>query len=234
MPASRIWTIGHSTRSADEFLQLLQTNTIDGLADVRTIPKSRRHPHFGGAALAARLKENGIEYRHFAPLGGLRKPRPDSPNGAWRNQAFRGYADHMMTPDFAAGVDELLEFGERRNVAVMCAEAVWWQCHRMLLSDALVARDSGRAAHHEPSRQILAAAASTDSLRANPRGPASTGTPPWRDLINRVGDEEVSFHEKNEFLLILLASVCITPSRTSSCNAGTRCSEKSRRDRTGV
>ena len=141
MPASRIWTIGHSTRSADEFLQLLQTNTIDGLADVRTIPKSRRHPHFGGVALAARLKENGIEYRHFAPLGGLRKPRPDSPNGAWRNQAFRGYADHMMTPDFAAGVDELLEFGERCNVAVMCAEAVWWQCHRMLLSDALVARE---------------------------------------------------------------------------------------------
>jgi uncharacterized protein (DUF488 family) len=141
MPARRIWTIGHSTRSADEFLQLLQTNTIDGLADVRTIPKSRRHPHFAGEALTARLKENGIEYRHFAPLGGLRKPRPDSPNGAWRNQPFRGYADHMMTADFAAGVDELLEFGERRNVAVMCAEAVWWQCHRMLLSDALVARE---------------------------------------------------------------------------------------------
>ena len=141
MPATRIWTIGHSTRSADEFLQLLQTNAVDGLADVRTIPKSRRHPHFAGEALAAHLKESGIEYRHFAALGGLRKPRPESPNGAWRNEAFRGYADHMMTPGFAAGVDELLEFGERRNVAVMCAEAVWWQCHRMLLSDALVARD---------------------------------------------------------------------------------------------
>lgn len=137
----RIWTIGHSTRSADEFLELLRTNTIDGLADVRTIPKSRRHPHFAGDALASRLKENGVEYRHFAALGGLRKPKPDSPNGAWRNESFRGYADHMMSAEFAAGVDELLDFGARRRVAVMCAEAVWWQCHRMLLSDALVAHD---------------------------------------------------------------------------------------------
>ena len=137
----RIWTIGHSTRSADEFLDLLRTNTIDGLADVRTIPKSRRHPHFGGEALAARLKDDGIEYRHFAALGGLRKPRVDSPNGAWRNESFRGYADYMMTPEFADGIAALLDFGERRHVAVMCAEAVWWQCHRMLLADALLARD---------------------------------------------------------------------------------------------
>lgn len=137
----RIWTIGHSTRSADEFLELLRANAIDGLADVRTIPQSRRHPYFGRDVLDARLKDEGVEYRHFAELGGLRKPQPDSPNGAWRNEAFRGYADHMMTPRFTAAVDELLRFGERRNVAVMCAEAVWWQCHRMLLSDALVARD---------------------------------------------------------------------------------------------
>ena len=138
MPA--IWTIGHSTRSADEFIVLLRTNAIAALVDVRTIPRSRRHPHFGREALSERLGREGIEYRHLAALGGLRKPRPDSPNGAWRNASFRGYADHMLTPEFAAGVDELLEFGERRNVAVMCAEAVWWQCHRMLLSDALVAR----------------------------------------------------------------------------------------------
>lgn len=137
----RIRTIGHSTRSADEFVALLRAHGIAGLADIRTIPKSRRHPHFAREALDARLKEEGIEYRHFAVLGGLRKPRPDSPNGAWRNDAFRGYADHMMTPEFSAAVDELLEFGDHRNVAVMCAEAVWWQCHRMLLSDALVARD---------------------------------------------------------------------------------------------
>ena len=141
MPATRIWTIGHSTRSADEFLNLLRAHTIEGLADVRTIPRSRRHPHFSRDALEARLNADGIQYRHFAELGGLRKPRHDSPNGAWRNEAFRGYADHMMTPPFAAAVDELLEFGEGCNVAVMCAEAVWWQCHRMLLSDTLVARD---------------------------------------------------------------------------------------------
>jgi uncharacterized protein (DUF488 family) len=108
---------------------------------VRTIPGSRRHPHFGRELLDARLKEEGIEYRHFAALGGLRKPRSDSPNGAWRNTSFRGYADHMLTQEFSAAVDELLDFGERYNIAVMCAEAVWWQCHRMLLSDALVARD---------------------------------------------------------------------------------------------
>ena len=141
MPATRIWTIGHSTRSADEFLELLRAHTIDGLADVRTIPRSRRHPHFGREALDARLKDEGIEYRHFAELGGLRKPRPDSPNGAWRNEAFRGYADHMMTPGSRPPSTNCCDFGERRNVAVMCAEAVWWQCHRMLLSDALVARD---------------------------------------------------------------------------------------------
>jgi uncharacterized protein (DUF488 family) len=141
MRASRIWTIGHSTRSADEFVELLRANDIGGLADVRTIPRSRRHPQFGRELLDARLRAEGIEYRHFAALGGLRKPRPDSPNAAWRNEAFRGYADHMLTPAFSDAVDELLAFGDRRNVAVMCAEAVWWQCHRMLLSDALLARD---------------------------------------------------------------------------------------------
>lgn len=141
MPASRIWTIGHSTRSADEFVELLTANAIGGLADIRTIPRSRRHPQFGRELLDARLRADGIEYRHFAALGGLRKPLPDSPNAAWRNDAFRGYADHMLTPAFSAAVDELLAFGDRRRVAVMCAEAVWWQCHRMLLSDALVARD---------------------------------------------------------------------------------------------
>lgn len=141
MPASRIWTIGHSTRSADEFLALLRAHDIDGLADIRTIPRSRRHPHFAGEQLKARLGQEGVEYRHFAALGGLRKPRPDSPNGAWRNASFRGYADHMLTQEFWGAVGELLDFGAGRNVAVMCAEAVWWQCHRMLLSDALVARE---------------------------------------------------------------------------------------------
>lgn len=146
-----IRTIGHSTRSAEEFIALLRANGIGGLADVRTIPKSRRHPHFAREALAARLAQEGIEYRHFAALGGLRKPRADSPNGAWRNDAFRGYADHMTTPEFLQAVDELLEFGSHRTVAVMCAEAVWWQCHRMLLSDALTAR--GVAVEHIMSQR---------------------------------------------------------------------------------
>src|SRR5436190_6605548 len=140
MPTSRVWTIGHSTRTADEFVSLLRSQEIDRLGDIRTIPQSRRHPHFGRDELSARLGGEGIQYRHFKDLGGLRKPRADSANGAWKNQAFRGYADHMQTPEFAAAVDELLAFGGGGRVAVMCAEAVWWRCHRMLLSDALVAR----------------------------------------------------------------------------------------------
>lgn len=136
----RIWTIGHSTRTADDFVKLLLGNEVSGLADVRTIPRSRRHPHFAREALADRLQRDGVEYRHFPALGGLRKPRPDSVNSAWRNAAFRGYADHMQTPEFDAGLTELLEFARSRHVALMCAEAVWWQCHRMLLSDVLTAR----------------------------------------------------------------------------------------------
>ncbi len=118
-----IWTIGHSTRSADEFVELLRANGINGLADIRTIPRSRRHPHFAREALDARLRDEGIEYRHFAALGGLRKPRPDSPNSAWRNESFRGYADHMMTPEFVAAVEELLVFGEPRS-------GTWLSCAR--------------------------------------------------------------------------------------------------------
>jgi len=140
MPASRIWTIGHSTRTADAFVALLKSQRIDRLADIRTIPKSRRHPHFGREALAARLSAERIEYRHFPDLGGLRKPRADSANGAWKNASFRGYADHMQTPAFSAGVDALLEFADDGRLTVMCAEAVWWQCHRMLVADFLTAK----------------------------------------------------------------------------------------------
>jgi uncharacterized protein (DUF488 family) len=154
MPA-RIWTIGHSTHSPDAFMALLAAHAITGLADIRTIPRSRRHPHFNSEALAARLQNEGIAYRHFPDLGGLRKPRRDSTNGAWRNPAFRGYADHMQTPEFSRAVAELLEFGRDRTVAVMCAEAVWWQCHRMLLSDALIAR-AVEVQHIMPQRSRLA------------------------------------------------------------------------------
>jgi uncharacterized protein (DUF488 family) len=137
---SQILTIGHSTRTAEEFLSLLETHEVTGVADVRTVPRSRRHPHFSSEALAAFLSDHEIAYLHVPALGGLRKPRPDSTNGGWRNEGFRGYADHMQTPGFAEGLEALLSFGRGRRVAVMCAEAKWWQCHRQLIADALAAR----------------------------------------------------------------------------------------------
>jgi uncharacterized protein (DUF488 family) len=135
-----IYTIGHSTRSLDDFLALLRAHRIGQLADVRTVPKSRRHPHFAGEALAQSLPEANVAYRHFAALGGLRKPRKDSRNTAWRHPSFRGYADHMETPAFQRALDDLLAWSEAAPTVVMCAEAVWWQCHRQLIADALVAR----------------------------------------------------------------------------------------------
>ena len=136
----QILTIGHSTRSAAEFLALLNAHSVTGVADVRTIPRSRRHPHFSSEALSAFLSDHGITYVHLPGLGGLRKPRRDSTNGGWKNEGFRGYADHMQTPVFAQELDALLAFGQDRRVAVMCAEAKWWQCHRQLIADALLAR----------------------------------------------------------------------------------------------
>jgi uncharacterized protein (DUF488 family) len=136
----RIFTIGHSTRTAAEFLALLNAHGIAGVADVRTIPRSRRHPHFSSEALSAFLSDHGIDYVHLPGLGGLRKPRPDSPNGGWKNNGFRGYADHMQSAEFAQELDRLLAFAGERRVAVMCAEAKWWQCHRQLIADALAAR----------------------------------------------------------------------------------------------
>ena len=135
-----IYTIGHSTLTADAFADLLAAHQIRQLGDIRTIPKSRRHPHFAGEALDAFLARHGIVYRHFPELGGLRKPRTDSINTAWQNDSFRGYADYMQTEAFEHGVAELLTFAQKGRTAVMCAEAVWWQCHRRLLSDALIVR----------------------------------------------------------------------------------------------
>ena len=135
-----VFTVGHSVRRFDEFLTLLQAHGVTGLADVRTVPRSRRHPHFSRDSLEALLPAAGVAYRHFPSLGGLRKPRPDSANRGWRHEGFRGYADHMATPAFAPAIDELLAFGRTSIVAVMCAEAKWWECHRQLIADALVAR----------------------------------------------------------------------------------------------
>jgi uncharacterized protein (DUF488 family) len=135
-----IYTIGHSTRSLEDFLALLRAHRISQLADVRTVPKSRRHPHFGGGALARSLPEANVAYRHLAALGGLRKPRKDSRNTAWRHESFRGYADHMETPAFQLALDDLMAWSGAAPTVVMCAEALWWQCHRQLIADALVAR----------------------------------------------------------------------------------------------
>lgn len=138
--SERLFTIGHSVRPLDEFLTLLRAYGVTGLADVRTIPRSRRHPHFSWDSLETSLPAAGIVYRHVPTLGGLRKPRRDSENRGWRHEGFRGYADHMATPAFTAAIDELLAFGRSHVVAVMCAEAKWWECHRQLIADALIAR----------------------------------------------------------------------------------------------
>jgi uncharacterized protein (DUF488 family) len=141
-----ILTIGHSTRSLDDFIALLHAHEIKQLGDVRTVPKSRRHPHFAGDALARSLPTAGIAYRHLPALGGLRKPRRDSTNSAWRHEGFRGYADYMASNEFSAGIDDLIAWADVSPTAVMCAEAVWWRCHRQLIADALVAR--GVAVQH--------------------------------------------------------------------------------------
>ena len=135
-----IFTIGHSTRSLDEFVALLQAHGIFQLGDVRTVPKSRRYPHFAGDALAVSLPVVGIAYRHLPALGGLRKPRRDSTNSAWRNEGFRGYADYMESVAFRDAIADLVAWARASRTAVMCAEAVWWRCHRQLIADALVAR----------------------------------------------------------------------------------------------
>jgi uncharacterized protein (DUF488 family) len=136
---TRVLTIGHSTRLLPEFLALLRENGVRLLVDVRRFPSSRRHPHFSAKALAASLEEAGVAYRHEPDLGGHRTPLPDSPNAGWRNEAFRGYADHMATPAFQAALERVI--GGESPVAVMCAEAVPWRCHRQLIADAMLARD---------------------------------------------------------------------------------------------
>lgn len=135
-----VWSVGHSTRAIDVFFRLLTSHGIERLADIRTIPQSRRHPQFGQAALAHAVSEAGMAYTHLRGLGGLRKPRPDSINTAWRHPGFRGYADYMQTPAFTDALAELIGLAQRERVAMMCAEAVPWRCHRQLVADALVAR----------------------------------------------------------------------------------------------
>jgi uncharacterized protein (DUF488 family) len=137
---TQIWTIGHSTRSFDDFLALIGGSRIEVIADVRSFPGSRRYPQYGKEALAATLAEHAIGYLWLPALGGRRKAAPDSPNKVWRNASFRGYADYMSSAQFALGLEELLDVSNGARTALMCSEAVWWRCHRSMIADALCAR----------------------------------------------------------------------------------------------
>jgi uncharacterized protein (DUF488 family) len=155
-----LWTIGHSTHPLDAFVALLVAHEITQVADIRTVPRSRRHPQFDTDALARSLPERGVAYAHLPRLGGWRRANADSSNDAWRNLSFRGYADHAMSSDFADGLAELRKMAAERRTAMMCSEALWWRCHRRLVADrVLVAGDhvwhigvDGRVAEHQLTR----------------------------------------------------------------------------------
>jgi uncharacterized protein (DUF488 family) len=149
--AITVFTIGHSTRTLEALVELLHAHGITRLVDVRTVPRSRRNPQFNRDALPASLAGAGIEYVHMRDLGGLRKARRDSINTAWRNASFRGYADYMQTREFDEALGTLVAHAEHARVAIMCAEAVPWRCHRSMIADALVVR--GVAVRHILSAQ---------------------------------------------------------------------------------
>ncbi len=136
----RIWTIGHSSLTLDEFITRLEHYELQAIVDVRRFPGSRRLPHFGKDALASTLQARGITYRWLASLGGRRRARPDSPNTAWRNASFKGYADHLDTDEFREGCRALLDLAAAERTAMMCAEVLWWRCHRSLIADVLKIR----------------------------------------------------------------------------------------------
>jgi uncharacterized protein (DUF488 family) len=139
VPAA-IWTIGHSTRSIEEFLSLLAGSGIQAIADVRSFPGSRKYPQYGKEALSATLMAHAISYHWLPGLGGRRRASSDSPNTAWRNASFRGYADYMSSQEFARGLEQLLKVSNTAPTAIMCSEAVWWRCHRSMIADALCVR----------------------------------------------------------------------------------------------
>jgi uncharacterized protein (DUF488 family) len=136
----KVLTIGHSTRPIETFVQMLQAHGVQRLVDVRTVPRSRRNPQFGQDVLPETLRQAGIAYAHLGGLGGLRHARNDSRNTGWRKASFRGYADYMQTPEFETALQTLIKIANQEQVAIMCAEAVPWRCHRSLIGDALVAR----------------------------------------------------------------------------------------------
>jgi uncharacterized protein (DUF488 family) len=160
-----IWTVGHSTHPLDEFITLIKSFSIQKLADIRTFPGSRRYPHFNKEALSKSLENEDIEYRHMVELGGRRKPNPNSVNLAWRHASFRGYADYMQTPAFEKAINVLEAAALNSRLVYMCSEAVWWKCHRALVSDYLKVKgwnvihimDAGKSQEHpytSPARAV--------------------------------------------------------------------------------
>jgi len=139
-PSSLVMTIGHSTRTLEEFIRLLQAHGATCVVDVRMVPRSQHNPQFNKASLPRSLKKAGLGYVHAPGLGGLRHTKRDSPNVGWRNASFRGYADYMQTPEFEKALDKLIELAKQDRIALMCAEAVPWRCHRSLIADALLVR----------------------------------------------------------------------------------------------
>ena len=139
-PQLTIFTIGHSTRTIDEFVELLKTNEVNMIVDVRTVPRSRHNPQFNKETLPNTLKKNGIKYIHMREIGGLRHPKRNSINLAWKNMGFRGYADYMQTQEFTDSLLRIVALARENCLALMCAEALPWRCHRSLISDALVVR----------------------------------------------------------------------------------------------
>jgi uncharacterized protein (DUF488 family) len=133
----QVWTIGHSTHPLEEFVAMLRSFDIEVVADIRSFPGSRRYPHFNKENLERSLPEHGFEYIHMKELGGRRKVKPDSVNTGWRHPAFRGYADYMETAEFRAAIEELIDLAGKKRTAYMCSEAVWWRCHRSMISDYL-------------------------------------------------------------------------------------------------
>jgi uncharacterized protein (DUF488 family) len=140
MSSLLVFTIGHSTHLWKEFLTLLRAHGVERVVDVRTIPRSRHNPQFNRKTLSTKLRSSRISYVHLRKLGGLRHARPDSPNMAWRNSSFRGYADHMQTAEFQVALHRLIKLARQKTTAIMCAEAVPWRCHRSLIADALIVR----------------------------------------------------------------------------------------------
>jgi uncharacterized protein (DUF488 family) len=135
-----ILTIGHSTRTVEDFIHLLKENNVAQIIDIRTVPRSRHNPQFNSNTLPDTLSKAGISYQHIAGLGGLRRARPNSPNLGWRNASFRGFADYMQTPEFEQNLQILIGLAQKEVIALMCAEAVPWRCHRSLIADALMIR----------------------------------------------------------------------------------------------